>query len=597
MKSESSFFPNPESKSRDDHDMIPNPKEDAPLFPHSRRRSAVKTSVSKFAVHGKKLIFLVSFIFILTGCPPKSSGPSIPSPSSPLSSPSPAAPPPCETEVYRSVEGRTIVRWIYGKGEETVLVLAGIRGDETAGYELARRLAGHLEAHPKTLRNRRVVIVPVLNPDGLERKTPRNANDVDLNRDFLDKTQPETVALLKWIECHRPRWIISLRNFQRFDFDPAPSSEEWEKYIAGEGAKAIARTMAKYVSGLSVGRIGSHQGSLGHYAEDTLKIPLVSMGLHRDADRLSPEALWTRYGKALLTGVTLRLGTRSEKPDDWKNPQIKRFEMRYREGVSRFERQRYREAIRIFSELNTEWAQCPDCAEWIRKSRSALNRFKIDDPKEPDGDKPEIPSKSIAPNWDEVREDALSLFRSGRYEEAIEKWRALRKMEGGCGDCADLIAKANAARNFRAEGERLYDEGDYESAAERFESVLEIQPEDSVAKERRLESLRQSAMESLERGRRLCAENRWDEGISAVNDALKRDPGCGLCGEEIETCRRARDTHFYDSGKRKFREEDIDGAIDDWSRVRPSYRNVTDRLRQACELLRRLDRANPGCGS
>jgi tetratricopeptide (TPR) repeat protein len=526
----------------------------------------------------------------------------------------PASPPPCETEVHRSVEGRTLVRWIYGKGEQTILVLAGIRGDETAGYELARRLAGHLEAHPETIRNRRVVIVPVLNPDGLERKTPRNANDVDLNRDFprksndvdfdrdfLDKIQPETVALLKWIECHRPRWIISLRNFQKFDFDPAPSSEDWEQYIAGEGARAIARTMAKYMSDLPVGRIGSHQGSLGHYAGNILKIPLVSMGLHRDADRLSPEALWARYGEALLTGVTHRLGARSKKPEDWKNPQVKRFEMRYREGISRFERQQYREAIRIFSELNTEWAQCPDCAEWIRKSRSALNRVKIDEPKEPDGEggteKPEIPGKPIAPNWDEVRKEALSLFGSGRYDEAIEKWRALRKMEGGCGDCADLIAKAGAARDFRAEGERLFDQGDYESAAERFESVLEIQPQDSVAKELRLESLRRAAMESLERGRRLCAENRWDEGISAVNDALKRDPGCGPCGEEIETCRRARDAHFYDSGKRKFREEDIDGAIDDWSRVRPSHGNVADRLRQACELLRRLGRANPGCGS
>ncbi len=44
----------------------------------------------------------------------------------------------------------------------------------------------------------------MLNPDGAEKWTRTNANDVDLNRDSQNLTQPESQILRKCIEDFKP---------------------------------------------------------------------------------------------------------------------------------------------------------------------------------------------------------------------------------------------------------------------------------------------------------------------------------------------------------------------------------------------------------
>jgi g-D-glutamyl-meso-diaminopimelate peptidase len=119
-----------------------------------------------------------------------------------------------ELQIGQSVEGRSIRAIQFGTGERDIFFVGGIHG----GYEwnstlVAYNFVDHLTQNPELVPdNLTVHIIPVLNPDGLhsvvgtiDRFSPAiappkeqtsggrlNANDVDLNRNFDCKWQPES---------------------------------------------------------------------------------------------------------------------------------------------------------------------------------------------------------------------------------------------------------------------------------------------------------------------------------------------------------------------------------------------------------------------
>ncbi len=78
-----------------------------------------------------------------------------------------------------------------------VLIFAQQHGNEQSGKEGALILARELlKPHNKYLFNRiDLALIPQVNPDGSERNVRRNANGVDLNRNHLILTEPETRAV------------------------------------------------------------------------------------------------------------------------------------------------------------------------------------------------------------------------------------------------------------------------------------------------------------------------------------------------------------------------------------------------------------------
>ncbi|MDD5711051.1 MAG: M14 family metallopeptidase [Candidatus Colwellbacteria bacterium] len=155
-----------------------------------------------------------------------------------------------ETQIGISVEGRKIVAYHYGSGNTELLFVGGIHG----GYEwntalVAYELMDYLEEHPDAVpENERVTVIPVLNPDGLnktvgtagrftEAEVPSaadatvsgrfNANDVDLNRNFdcdwktvgtwQNRTvsggnepfsEPESLAVRDYIKANTPDAVV-----------------------------------------------------------------------------------------------------------------------------------------------------------------------------------------------------------------------------------------------------------------------------------------------------------------------------------------------------------------------------------------------------
>ena len=188
---------------------------------------------------------------------------------------------------------------------ETILILASIHGDESAGTPLVQMLATVLDEDHTLTPDRRVVLVPVVNPDGLAANTRGNANGVDLNRNFDSAnwgtskrakggveplSEIETNYLVELFERYEPDRVVSLHQpFGLVDFD-------------GPG-EAYARAVAE-AGGLPVQKLGSRPGSFGSYVGVDHGVPILTIELPADAHRWSDARLWERFGPMMLKAVT-----------------------------------------------------------------------------------------------------------------------------------------------------------------------------------------------------------------------------------------------------------------------------------------------------
>ncbi len=190
--------------------------------------------------------------------------------------------------VGRSVQNRPIEAVEFGSGAEVTLVLGGFHGDERAAAELARALCHWLPRIGDRIDGRRVVLVPLVNPDGYATHSRRNARGVDLNRNFptanwragtdrprthpgpAPASEPETRAVIDLVETLRPAKIVSIH-------DPLKVNNH-----DGPGAAAIARAMAA-VNGYPVsGYIGyPTPGSFGTWAGKERGIAVVTLEVER----------------------------------------------------------------------------------------------------------------------------------------------------------------------------------------------------------------------------------------------------------------------------------------------------------------------------
>jgi len=155
-----------------------------------------------------------------------------------------------ETIIGKSIERRDIIANHYGTGDTEILFVGGIHG----GYEwntslLAYEMMDYLEANPSVIPdNVKVTIIPVLNPDGLNKTVGTsarfestdvpsdsketiagrfNANEVDLNRNFDCKwketgtwqnktvsagteafSEPESQAIKSYITTQKPQAVV-----------------------------------------------------------------------------------------------------------------------------------------------------------------------------------------------------------------------------------------------------------------------------------------------------------------------------------------------------------------------------------------------------
>ncbi len=130
----------------------------------------------------------------------------------------------------QTANGLPIPVYEFGHSGPRVLILAGVHGDEREGVELAMALTSRWnQSFPFRLR---ITVIPMLNLDGVIRSQRVNARGVDLNRNMATNdwtaeianprynpgpepnSEPETRALVGWLERHTPSLILSLHSWK-----------------------------------------------------------------------------------------------------------------------------------------------------------------------------------------------------------------------------------------------------------------------------------------------------------------------------------------------------------------------------------------------
>lgn len=191
----------------------------------------------------------------------------------------------------QSVQGTPIYHY-NRKGEAktpaNILVFSLIHGDETPAGSVGRFWIERLE---KIAPRNNWRVVPVLNPDGLEKNTRTNANKIDVNRNFptLDWTEkaleywkkdsksnprrypgtaaasePETLCALKHIEDFKPDFVVSIHTpLKVLDYDGPKVRPPKFEYLPWKS-------------------LGHYPGSLGRYMWFERKVPVLTMELKED---------------------------------------------------------------------------------------------------------------------------------------------------------------------------------------------------------------------------------------------------------------------------------------------------------------------------
>jgi protein MpaA len=204
-----------------------------------------------------------------------------------------------------SAEGRPISAIWFGSGSQTVVYFGAFHGDEPESAQVVQNFADYLREHPELTEDRRAVLVPIVNPDGLRIEQRKNSNQVDLNRNFPTSnwesegkdtdywggtgpaSEPETRVVIDVLERFQPDRIISVHcPYKCVNYD-GPAEKLAEAMSRENGYKVEP----------SIGY--PTPGSFGNYAGVEKQIPTITLELPPTGE----EDVWGDNREALVRAL------------------------------------------------------------------------------------------------------------------------------------------------------------------------------------------------------------------------------------------------------------------------------------------------------
>lgn len=221
------------------------------------------------------------------------------------------------------------------------LLFCGVHGDEPSGIYICFELAQEaLFDNPDALNDLKLVIAPIVNPDGFFANTRENANGVDLNRNLPTKdwdrlaqkvwikykndprkypgsrsgSEPESRLQAYLIDKYRPDKIISVHAPLGFlDFD-GPGDQKYRNLIRiekrakylGLNIEANSKNLLKLVD------FRFFPGSLGNFAGNERNIPTYTIELP-SSDPSRARDYWTVLRFALLKALRFEVYDKKER--------------------------------------------------------------------------------------------------------------------------------------------------------------------------------------------------------------------------------------------------------------------------------------------
>ena len=115
-----------------------------------------------------------------------------------------------------SLQGREIKAVKWGSGQTKIMLWSQMHGDEATGTMALFDLLNFLQLDNETVnqldKSCQICIVPMVNPDGAAAFTRRNAQQIDINRDFLNTVTPEGKILRQIRDNFKPDFGFNLHD-------------------------------------------------------------------------------------------------------------------------------------------------------------------------------------------------------------------------------------------------------------------------------------------------------------------------------------------------------------------------------------------------
>ncbi len=112
-----------------------------------------------------------------------------------------------------SVENRPILLSSFGSGKKKVLLWSQMHGNESTTTRALIQLFSDLTLkNSSLLDNLNIKVIYQLNPDGSNKYSRFNANGVDLNRDAIKRSQPESKLLISLFNVFKPHFCLNLHD-------------------------------------------------------------------------------------------------------------------------------------------------------------------------------------------------------------------------------------------------------------------------------------------------------------------------------------------------------------------------------------------------
>jgi protein MpaA len=212
--------------------------------------------------------------------------------------------------------------------KDTTLLIGGVHGDEPSGVYVLFKYAQELLSNPRMVTHHRVIIAPVVNPDGFLSKTRNNANGVDLNRNLPTKdweknahrlwktrrngnpqhfpgnqagTEKGSLFQMHLVNKFDPDKIFSLHSPLSFiDYDGPGSSKKLSARTPAERrASQLAKVFAERTKNTRVANYRFFPGSLGNYAGNERNIPTITVEFASSNPKFA-----TKHWKDVMNAIT-----------------------------------------------------------------------------------------------------------------------------------------------------------------------------------------------------------------------------------------------------------------------------------------------------
>jgi len=224
----------------------------------------------------------------------------------------------------KSVQGRPIKLITLGTGTLKILMWSQMHGNESTTTKSVLDLINFLDSSSdqakQILTNCTIKIIPMLNPDGAAAYTRVNANEIDLNRDAQERTQPESVVLRDIFDEFSPDYCFNLHD-QRTIFNVgataqpatvsflAPAFNE-ERNLSKSRVESMQLIVAmnSTLQNIIAGRVGRYDDAFNANcvgdAFQMLEVPTILFEAGHSPKDYEREQTRHYIFQALLTGLT-----------------------------------------------------------------------------------------------------------------------------------------------------------------------------------------------------------------------------------------------------------------------------------------------------